>query len=341
MNRARWAVFLVVGIAAAGVACGDGSSDGDAAVDAPNSFDAGPPDADVIDAYVDQDATLDPGDCPESYGPTGVSQSFSLGVEADGFDLDGAADLDGDDMPDNTLGANEGLRGFLNSTLQADVTDGDLRVLTELRDFNGLGVDDPEVTLVLFGGVDSDVPRNTADDFSGEEDFYFDRQWVEWDDCSPKGAMQIAYQGGTLTGDLGSVMFYVSSLGGFLEVERAAIEADLEADVEGARTPPGSPARFGGALTMCSLANGSGTIGLSTLHDVVQYFAVQPDIDLDGDGLETVQTDTAGIISCTDGDGETVIYGSMCGCDERMADGFSILFLLDMRGAVLLGPAPE
>ncbi len=339
MTRSQW-VALFAGISIALAACGGDSSSTDAGTDAPVA-DASLPDAEVIDAYVDQDATLDPGDCPESYGPTGVSSTFSLGVESDGFDLDGAEDLDGDQMPDNALGANDGLRNFLNNTFQADVADGDLRVLTELRDFSGLGADDPDLTLVLFGGVDSDDPRDTSDDFTGEEEYYFDRQWVEWDDCAPKGEMQISYTDGTLNGELGSVMFYVSSLGGFLQVERAAIEAELEADVQGARTPSGSPARFGGALTMCSLAQGSGTIGLSTLHDLVQYFTVQPDIDLDGDGLETVQTDTAGIISCTDGDGETVVYGSMCGCDERMADGFSILFLLDMRGAVLLGPAPE
>jgi len=341
MKRSAWAV-LVTGIGVAAMACGDdSSSEADALADAPVAADAAGPDAQVIDAYVDQDATLATSECPDTYGPTAVSATFVLGVEADGFDLDGADDPDGDGLPDNVLGATEALRSFLNSSFSGALADGSLRVLTELRELSGLGTDDPDVTLVLFGGIDSDVPLNTADDFTGDESFYFDRQWVEWDDCSPKGAMQTSYSSGTITGELGSVMFYVSSLGGFLEVERASIEADIVADTEGARTPPGSPARFGGAITQCSLAHGDGTIGLNALHDVTQYFVVQPDIDLDGDGLETVQADTAGIISCTDGDGTTVVPGELCACDERMADGYSIVFLLDMRGAVLLGPAPE
>jgi len=312
----------------------------DAGADA-TAADDGAPDAEIIDAYVDLDATLNPDDCPQSYGPVGVSSTFTLGEEALGFDLDGPADPDGDNTPDNALGANDSLRSFLNSAFHADVDDGDLRVLSELRDLTAIGTDDPDVTLVLYGGVDSDVPRDTSDDFTGEEAFYFDRQWVEWDDCSPKAAMHTTYSSGVVSGDSGSIVFYVHSLGGFLELERAAIEAEVTTDVQGARTPDGSPARFGGAITMCSLARGNGLIGVSALHDVTHYFSLQPDIDLDGDGLETVQADTAGVISCTDGDGETVAWGDDCACDERMADGFSILFLLDIRGAVLLGPAPE
>jgi hypothetical protein len=343
MTMARWMMTLLLVSAAAAMACGsEPSSDADAAVGADASVvDAAPPDAELPDAYVDQDATLNPGDCPGTYGPGSIAVTFAVGVEADGFDLDGAADPAGDGAPDNALGANEALRNLINANLNSSLSDGSLRLLTELRDLDSLGSDDADMTLVLYGGVDSDVPVNTADDFTGDEDFYYSRDWVEWDDCSPKSPIQSGYAGGVITGSSDSVVFYVSLLGGFIEVADSKFESPVAADTEGARTPAGQQARFGGAIPQCSLAQGDGVVGLSAQHDVTHYFATQPDIDRDGDGLETVQADTAGIISCTDGDGVTVVPGQMCGCDPRMADGYSIAFLLDFRGATVLGPEPE
>ena len=53
----------------------------------------------------------------------------------------------------------------------------------------------------------------------------------------------------------------------------------------------------------------------------------QPDVDLDGDGLETFDTDPATyeVVSCRDGDG-AVIAGAGCLHDGRVADGYSVCF---------------
>jgi hypothetical protein len=335
---ALWALAL---------ACGGGESSptADAALlDAPSVGDAAWPDADLLDsnlpdAYVDLDATLDPATCPETYGPASLAETFEIGVEADGFDLDGAADPDGDGQPDNILGSHAGLRLLLNTECANSIADGSMRVLTEIRDLAAFDADDDDVTLVLYAGVDSDGSH--ANDFSGEAQFYYGRDWVEWDDCSPKSPMQSEYTGGILSGSADAVLFYVDMLGGFIRLERVQFETQVEEDLAGARTPIGEQARFGGAVVQCSLAKGDGIIGLSAQHDVTRVFQIQPDIDLDGDGLETVLADSAGIISCTDGDGTTVVEGPMCGCDPRMADGYSAVFLLDIRGAIILGPAPE
>lgn len=60
---------------------------------------------------------------------------------------------------------------------------------------------------------------------------------------------------------------------------------------------------------------------------IILVYGVQPDVDVDGDGLETytVATGTncqAVITGCVDGDG-TVIAGHGCVLDPRMQDGFS------------------
>ena len=75
---------------------------------------------------------------------------------------------------------------------------------------------------------------------------------------------------------------------------------------------------------------------------VFQIGPQQPDIDLDGDGLERIET-VAGaggarqISACVDGDG-TRITGRMCANDPRIADGFTAAFQLQgtyisLRGA--------
>jgi hypothetical protein len=71
---------------------------------------------------------------------------------------------------------------------------------------------------------------------------------------------------------------------------------------------------------------------------------VQPDVDLDGDGLEHINLDQSfAIESCIDGGG-TVIAGAGCWQDERIADGFSgnlRMSLVPARfGGLLRDPLP-
>jgi hypothetical protein len=136
--------------------------------------------------------------------------------------------------------------------------------------------------------------------------------------------------------------FFIQSLGGFLVIKRARYQGMLQADTVGLRTPAATPGLLGGAITQCSLKRAMPKVlAYSLLHDLLRLFQLQPDIDLDGDGLETIQTvdNQTDIVSCTDGDGVTVIEGADCPCDPRMADGYSIAFSLDNRGATVLGPA--
>jgi hypothetical protein len=336
MATARALVLVTYAVATFG--CGGDDSDIDASV---SFIDGAVRDGPVVVDADLPDAALATDLCPPSYGPASVAVTFMVGEESDGFDLDGADDPDGDGMPDNIIGSDEGLRNLLNVSINQSLDDGTMRQLTELRDLTGLGQDDADATLVLYGGVDSDQPPVLGDDFGGDEDYYFARLWVELDDCAAKSAMEASFAGGVVTASADEVMFFVASLGGFLDLADARMEASIAADTKGARTAVGKPGRFGGALKQCPLASGPGFVGFSAQQDLANIFEIQPDIDLDGDGLETILADSAGIISCTDGDGTTVIEGELCGCDPRMADGYSIVFVLDTRGAAIIGPAPQ
>ncbi len=67
---------------------------------------------------------------------------------------------------------------------------------------------------------------------------------------------------------------------------------------------------------------------------------LDPDVDLDGDGLERFETDAAGHIErCIDGD-LTFIPGRDCHQDDRIADGFSMVFRLVAFLAVFAGLRP-
>ncbi len=322
-----WSRFAAAGLALAVAplfGCGGGGGGGGGS-DAAASADAAPngPDAGFNEAA-----------CPSSYGLSSVSSTFSVPASTVGFDLDG------DDMVNNNV-ATSVVATLINSSLSSSINDGSLRTLTELRDFTALGTDDSSVNVVLYGGIDSDSPADTADDFAGDESYYFDRLWVAPADCAPVAEIPSTYTGGTVEGTADTAQLYISALGGFVDFQRVHLSATIEADTAGVKTVAGTPALFGGAIPICSLSKGPGTIGMSALEDIVRIGGVQPDIDLDGDGLETIQAQAGdGVVSCTDGDG-TVIMGSDCACDPRIADGFSITFQIDLVGATVLGPAPQ
>ncbi len=318
---------LLIG-AALLAACGGGGGDTDAgAIDAEES---------TIDA-----GSLVTDNCPDSYGPGLIAGTFDVAPTGTGFDLDG--DTGGDAEVDNAIGDIGGLRSLVNSSLSDSLDAGTLRLLADVRDFSGIGGDDNDLTVYAYGGVDSDDPANTADDFAGDEDYYYSHGSVNLDSCVPKAVLDGSYSGGTLDVSAAAISFFIDSLGGFLTFARARYQGMLETDTEGLRTPAATAGVLGGAITQCSLSRAEPSIlAYSLLHDLHRLFSLNPDIDLDGDGLETITTidNQTDIVSCTDGDGTTVVEGADCPCDPRMADGYSIAFTIDFRGATVLGPDP-
>lgn len=324
----RWlALFAYIAVTTTG--CG-GDDDPAAADAAPATDDAAPagPDAAPPDAGV-----LNPADCPATYGRAGVAATFVVAGEGVGFDLDG------DDQIDNALA---GIGALLNNGFAQDIAAGTMLVLSELRGLDDATLmADAALDVVIYGGVDADDPANPDDNLSGSEPLYYTTDWVEAADCAPKFLAPATLAGGVITAESDYVSFYVESLGGFLEIERAHLDSPVEPGAStGFQSPDGQPTVFGGAIKQCTLATAPADLGASAQHALC-LVGIQPDIDLDGDGLETIQYDSTGILSCTDGDGTTVIDGETCGCDPRMADGYSVAFQLTLVGAEVLGPQPD
>ncbi|MCA9572730.1 MAG: hypothetical protein KC656_33050, partial [Myxococcales bacterium] len=108
-----------------------------------------------------------------------------------------------------------------------------------------------------------------------------------------------------------------------------------------------SPCDGGTPAGLLDLFVGGGT-ALADLGGTLTPFVVTPsapDLDLDGDGLETFEVTSAGppgcqpvVTGCTDGDG-TPIPGRGCATDPRMADGYSTALTLHAVPATLV-PAP-
>jgi len=60
-----------------------------------------------------------------------------------------------------------------------------------------------------------------------------------------------------------------------------------------------------------------------TLLDVLAVADVQPDVDVDGDGLEEILASGSHVVACRDGDG-TMIAAPDCHLDPRIADGYEL-----------------
>jgi hypothetical protein len=314
----RWTWFAAALLIACG---GGGNNENENGNGNNNAVDAGQPDAD-----------LSPIVCDRNFELASIAAHVELGAANQGFDIDG------DNILDNALGSADGLKELLDPEIAASVDDGDLLFLTEYRDLADLNSDANPVTVAFYGAVDGDTPANPADNFDGNEGFLFGREWVD-QDCNPVTAATGGYTSGTGTVTASSqatVPVNIPPLGGVIDVARPRFQTDLEADTAGVRSPNGESAMFGGAILQCALANGPAVVLWDNPQAALASLGVQPDIDLDGDGAESVQVAGFDIVSCTDGDG-TVIDGANCGCDPRMADGYSFSFVMDLRGATILG----
>jgi hypothetical protein len=113
--------------------------------------------------------------------------------------------------------------------------------------------------------------------------------------------------------------------------------------LRGTLSPDGSTfsGRMGGIATLCSFSLlGSPTGNGSMLGFLVNQFNLQPDIDIDGNGLDQVTGDGQDISSCKTPDG-TVIPGATCACDPRIHDGFSAAFDFSAVPGAIVGLAME
>lgn len=254
-------------------------------------------------------ADYSPPECQVEFGKTFVLDEVVIMPAGEGVDITG------DGMPDNLLGV---LAPLANPVNAADLESGAGIWLLDFVGWNGTA-DDDQSLLRFYLGVDADSPPDPSNNFDGDAQFrIFDRQLDV--NCQPltseDGAM---FAGGVATAEAEAWRFVVQSAG---TIEYRSIHASFQF----AETLDSFDGAFGAAWTVCNLSQIAGTAfaGTSALRTIVNNLdQPNPDLDIDGDGLEVLVGDGEDIVACIDGDG-TELLGPECACDPRIADAYSV-----------------
>jgi hypothetical protein len=262
----------------------------------------------TIDAPGGGGSSLGPAPCPVAPGLTYTLSAVGFEGPGKGFDLDG------DGKIDNALGY---LAPVANQVLSADVASGFSRYLFVVERWDNAPADDPDVAMVSYSGVDADQPPDTSNDFTGSGEFYVTSRDFDVD-CNPQNTSRSGSIAGLVLSsradrwnlfvrNIGSVVFAKVILQWTMSPDRSTAVGEL-----------------GAVMTDCALSRAYlPQLGSGTFLDLILQQGNQADIDVDGDGLETIDYAGGQIVGCTDGDG-TKIPGPQCMCDPRIADGYSI-----------------
>lgn len=237
-------------------------------------------------------------------------------------------DLTGDGVPDNVFGL---LSPFTNPMLAAGIADGSLIVLLRLEGYGPMP-DDDALRVVLYRGVDADgEPGNNLGGMGQlltHPDSFFD-------DGMPRATMAASVRAGVLTA---MPTDRIELLRG-IPIERPRLRAVVRS-AEG----PIESGVLAGAVASCTAHAIAVVEGTSLLELLLRppggLLAIQPDVDVDGDGFERIEVDGMGKVSrCIDGNG-SAIAGPLCPCDPAMRDGYSIHLRFGTRSARIVGRAP-
>jgi len=304
--RRRRALILGAALAVLSAACGSGGS------------------SEVDAATEPLDALFVPESCDIEFGFTNVFDKIEQFPAGEGVDIND------DGIPDNHL---SNLRPLFNASLEDGFARGTWIFLIELTDWDGPPVaDDPDLSVTLYTGFDADSPPNLENDFSGEGEFLVDSRQLDVS-CAPLAITHGAVlEGRSLTLRPEEWKFQIEGVGIFpyVDMRMSANYAPDFSTFEG---------DVGGVWLPCSLykATGPDYPGGTLLGLIVNQFSLpDPDIDRDGDGLETFVGDGNSIAECIDGDG-SVLPGPECACDERIVDGYSVSFRTSGVTASIVG----
>lgn len=285
----------------------------------------------------------------------------SLIVNTLSIDRTMGCDYSGDGMPDNSFGAAFGpLLGALNGQLENAITEGSFILLLSM-----IGLDspmaDPNLRLAWVTGTDGDT--NAANNFSGASDFFADAAAIDAASGDPVTSFGSSIVASRISGGPEDVSIPIAGLFP-LDLRQGRINGLVTAsgdDVSGITS-----GLLCGAIPVTTLAGlpnivdmflpggtpsvpCSDTVTETNLGDVLigghrlGIGPAQPDVDLDGDGLEFYVVDDTGparcqavVTACIDGDG-TMIAGHDCTSDPAMADGWSAGLPFTAVGANIVG----
>jgi cysteine-rich repeat protein len=263
-------------------------------------------------------------------------------------------DLTGDAVIDNAIGRAMGQAGIAElSNYVTQQISGCRHPLTLL---SLVGIDftmtNAPFRASFLLGLDTDKPINTDNNFMGYQTFWVSPLGLDARG-TPLGSLDGAAPGGMLQTTQGHAVFWSPCIttGGVpspFVVELASLSGTIRLDLG---------AMSSGTVRLCAAVRASSLHGFaSALPDraslldilIIGYDAIgihvtptQPDIDVDGDGLETfTDTDLDNQVDlCTDGNG-AMVAGVDCPADPRFADGYSAALQLQAVRAFLAGRQP-
>lgn len=276
-------------------------------------------------------------------------------------------DYSGDGVPDNALERALGpLRGLLNDMfLTGAIEDGDIIMLMSMLGLeDASGADDDSLTVAWMQGEDADM--NPMNNFSGSAEFLaamgsFDVRG------NPTASFASTIASRRLSGGPEDIEIPIallplelrqSQLAGTTRAsggELAGIDEGLLCGAVPLTTfafLPNLLDMFTGMVTeTCDGSDipanlGDVLVGGTPRGFIFPLRGASPDVDVDGDGLESFEVDETGttgcqpvITACVDGDG-TRVEGRDCALDPRFEDGFSAGLPFTSVSATIIAPAP-
>ncbi|MBI5481768.1 MAG: hypothetical protein HY906_23130 [Deltaproteobacteria bacterium] len=191
----------------------------------------------------------------------------------------------------------------------------------------------------FYQAVDADVPPDPTNNVGGSGRFL--TRLLDYTlQCAPRGRFDHAEIVGHELRARSRTWAFASPNTGTMAVSDVEITVTFNEDFAAAEGV------LSGLAPLCALTRSylPGSQTGNMLELIANGYGVEPDVDVDGDGLETVTGDGhGGIKECVDG-AQAVppaarITGNECACDPRMADGYSMAWRATLVPATLVGIA--
>lgn len=269
----------------------------------------------------------DPSDngCHPPFGSSFIVNQFAQAGADQGFDLDG------DGTPDNAFA----VVGIGSNIWDNLITSGSAIFLFDLHGLPAAGTpvaDGASLELAFYLGVG--VSSDASTYFDGNGQFLAPASQFDVNCQTTANLDTVTVAGGQIEGHKSMLGLGVHGLG-ILEFTNFVMRGTLSADQ---KTFAG---RLGGVASPCGLSQLPSPIGAGSLLGLmINMDQTQPDIDVDGNGLDHITGDGTDVASCTTAGG-VLIPGADCACDPRIKDGFSGAFDFSAVPATIVGVAAQ